>query len=30
VLDELHRQPTEGLKKFVDAYDLHEARIADK
>jgi hypothetical protein len=30
VLDELKRQPTEGLKKFVDAYDLHEARIADK
>jgi hypothetical protein len=30
VLDELKRAPTEGLKKFVDVYDLHEARIADK
>lgn len=30
VLDELKRRPTEGLKKFVDAYDLHEARIADR
>lgn len=29
VLDELKRNPTEGLRKFVDAYDLHEARVAD-
>lgn len=30
VLDELKQSPTDGLKKFVDVYDLHEARIADK
>jgi hypothetical protein len=30
VLDELKRRPTEGLRKFVDAYDLHEAKIADR
>jgi len=30
VLDELKRAPTDGLKKFVNVYDLHEARIADK
>ena len=30
VLDELKRAPTEGLKKFVDVYDLHEARVGDK
>jgi hypothetical protein len=30
VLDELKRAPTEGLKKFVDVYDLHEARVGDR
>jgi hypothetical protein len=30
VLDALRSDPSEGLKKFVDAYDLQEARIADK
>ncbi|HUR38680.1 MAG TPA: hypothetical protein VM222_04275 [Planctomycetota bacterium] len=30
VLSELKTNPTEGLQKFVDAYDLHEAKIADK
>jgi hypothetical protein len=30
VLDELQRRPTDGLRKFVDAYDLHEAKIADR
>jgi hypothetical protein len=30
VLDELQRQPTEGLKKFVEVYDLHEARVGDR
>jgi hypothetical protein len=30
VLDELKRRSTEGLKKFVDAYDLHEAKVQDK
>ena len=30
VLSELKTNPTEGLQKFVDAYDLHEAKIAEK
>lgn len=30
VLDELKRRPTEGLRRFVDAYDLHEARVGDR
>jgi hypothetical protein len=30
VLDELKRRPTEGLRKFVDAYDLHEAKIGER
>lgn len=29
VLSELKDNPTEGLRKFVDAYDLHEASVAD-
>ncbi len=29
VLSELQDNPTEGLQNFVDAYDLHEAKIAD-
>ncbi len=29
VLSELKDNATEGLQKFVDAYDLHEAKIAD-
>jgi hypothetical protein len=29
VLSELKDNPTEGLQKFVAAYDLHEARVAD-
>lgn len=30
VLDELQRNPTAGLKKFVEVYDLHEARVGDR
>ena len=30
VLDELSGRPTEGMKKFVDAYDLHAARVGDR
>jgi hypothetical protein len=30
VLDELQRKPTDGLKKFVEVYDLHEARVGDR
>jgi len=30
VLSELKTHPTEGLQKFVDAYDLHEAKIAER
>lgn len=29
VLDELERNPTEGMKKFVEAYDLHAARVGE-
>jgi hypothetical protein len=30
VLDDLAGRPTEGMKKFVDAYDLHAARVGDR
>ncbi|HLY72591.1 MAG TPA: hypothetical protein VKU80_00605 [Planctomycetota bacterium] len=30
VLDEFQRTQGEGLRKFIDAYDLHEARVGDK
>ena len=30
VLDDLAGRPTEGMKKFVDAYDLHEARVRER
>jgi hypothetical protein len=29
VLDQLGINPTDGLKKFVEAYDLHEAKVAE-
>lgn len=29
VLDALRHHPTDGLQKFVDAYDLHEAHVGD-
>ncbi|HLY11684.1 MAG TPA: hypothetical protein VKW04_20455 [Planctomycetota bacterium] len=29
VLDALARHPTDGLRKFIDAYDLHEARVGE-
>lgn len=30
VLDYLERNPSEGLKKFVDAYDLQAAKVGDR
>jgi len=30
VLDEFEGRPTEGLKKFIDAYDLHAASVGDR
>jgi hypothetical protein len=29
VLDQLGINPTDGLRKFVEAYDLHEAKVAE-